>query len=579
MSDSSMSYEPEDEEEEHGQNANKQLRRLKDSEVPLTPNRNFQSNSGSVDDGIPNPAPKQGARRRVKPRHLALRAAARLPVDKYLELYKESLNNVLVGPDCDGAPQLFRSQYGIIQWTSQEKAAFFMALSKKGKDAVPEIAASIGTKSQMEVRHYLDLLQRNFELRNVAEEQVHNIILSDIPAACEISNECCIALESVAKALCLRDEQTHNVAGKRKHGDFWLVDREIATFVEEDQESEAEAEPEEAEPDPILEPEPAPELGSLPDTEPPTGEDSSKNDSSVRTHGIFATAKLLKLSNWIHLSEHFFMNFGRERFEDNWNQLCFQDETPALTCDAFSDFYTLAISITRRVIQSSIFFALSRIRAVERSHVNPKRLVKKEDVSAALDVLGMAHDAKAFWAGVARRCALDVRHPKSGEKYKTVLLDYDEVERLLGAQLDENPRHIKLESPSASTTTEPTEDSDFDSNTSTYSPTQDNMGNDEDLSDPEELYANVMDREASRKEESALWAQINKPVPLSGMNIKLEPNEEEQNRPTTKRKSPQELVNWRDRLLYQSEWETLGQEINGGQRKRRKFGPAFSTDT
>ncbi|WEW57126.1 hypothetical protein PRK78_002586 [Emydomyces testavorans] len=580
MTDSSMSYEPEEDEDEHEGDItdNNSFRNVDVSRAFGTSSPPLQSlplDLNCVHDTVPHETrTKRRKRRRPKPRRLALRAAAALPVDTYCELYLESLNDVL--GDSEDTPHFYNSQYGVVSWTPREKTAFFAALAKKGKDAIPEIAALVGTKCQMEVRHYLDLLQRSFHVHHAMDQGVKGISLSDIPAAYEVSNECCLALEHVAKASCLRDEQAHNVAGRRKHGDFWLVDYEVAAYVEEELEPEPDAELES-----ISEAESQTEFQQTSELQPENK--SRDSDDTVRTHGIFATAKLLKLSNWIRLSERIFMNPGTRCIEDNWNNICLKDESPALTCDAFSDFYALTISITRRLIQSTIFFALSRIRAIKRPYVDPRNLVKKEDVFAAVQVLKMKHNAKAFWAGSARRCSLDVRHTKSGEKYKTVLLSYDEVEALLGATSETDIDRMETESrpptPVSDISTTSEEELNYDTDKSVPPNGNSTLLPSDYLSDPEEIHANALDKAASRVEEARLWRQVNKPVPAP-TDIKAESEDEyTQRKPFAKRKTPHEFANWRDRLLYQAEWETFGQdtaaidqEMSGNRsRKRRRL--------
>ncbi|TPX21767.1 hypothetical protein DIZ76_015730 [Coccidioides immitis] len=562
MSDSSMSYEPEEEEEgeEQEEDTTQHGNSSGGSGHSVRPHQNVLHDSKPLHNGTSHGNVSQRhKRRRLKPRRLALRAAATLPVGKYSDLYKEAVDDMLGGPEYGDGPRLFGTQYGIISWSPQEKNAFFTALARKGKDAIPEIAAFIGTKSQMEVRHYLDLLHRNFELHNVTEETVKNITLSDVPAAYEVSKECCLALENVASALSLRDEQAHNVAGRRKHGDFWLIDNEVAAYVEEvlepeeESESEKDLEPESLEPEVI--PESEFEVEFQPETESKSLAEGDRNGqvNTVKMHSISATAKLLKISNWIRLSERVFMNAGER-------------------------------SITRRIVHSSIFFALSRIRAIERSHVNPKKVVKKEDIFAALDILKMEPNSRKFWAGAPRRCALDIRHD-SGENYKTVLLSYDELDALLGPKSDVDPEYIKTAPQAMSSASEGSSYSGegFESDTSGRIPptTQNSMDAEDDLSDAEEKHANALDQEASRAEESKLWRWISKPDPQSlDHNVKPEVKEEEiEHTLFAKRKMPQEISNWRSRILYQAEWETFGQstvaideEMRGnGSRKRLKI--------
>lgn len=564
MADSSMSYEPEEEEEsDHETSDDESSQHIDFTEAckPLSPSlQNSGQGSHYYNGAITGQStPARRNRRRAKSRSQALRAAATLPISAYSQIYQETVNDILRGFDNAVPSRLSHSQYGIINWTVREKDIFFSALARKGKDSIAEISALISTKSQMEVRHYLDLLQRSFALHHATGFVEKPIALSDIPAAYEISTECCAALERVADALSLRDEQAQNVAGRRRHGDLWLVDREVATYIDSEMVQALEVKPgPDVEDSQITDQET--ELSPKPESQP-------RITSTAKTHSIFATGKLLKLSNWIQLSEHIFMNSGSPKTENNWQNLCLENETPALTCDAFSEFYALTISITQRLIQSSQFFAMSRHRAVGRSGVIPRSLVKKEDVFAALDVLGMKRNARSFWVGASRRCLLDVRHriTHNGES----ALTYDEVEELLDtpSKVDTSFQSTKsLRKGSSEISTHSFDDcSDgshnaSDENTSTE--VDSSAESDESLSDPEEKEAEELDQQASREEEARLWRVITKSVTqMSTTGMKSESgleNEDGSQKPRGKRKTRQETANWRDTTLYQAEWETFG---------------------
>ncbi|KAI1926974.1 hypothetical protein LOZ64_000106 [Ophidiomyces ophidiicola] len=485
-------------------------------------------------------------------RYSAVRAAATLPIDEYSTLFEESLKDTISGSASENTSKL-SSQYGAVRWTDKEETAFFAALAKNGRDGVPAIAASIGTKSQMEVRHYLDLLQHNLELHHLTDRNVKPVELSDIPAAYEISDECCLALEHISNALCLREEQTSNMVGRKKYGDSWLVNRETAALVERALDLE-----EPSTSDRLSSPEPLPEVGFKPGS-PSRCELQSKHETMASKHqSLFATAKLLNICNWVQLSERVFMNSGEKRVENNWQHICFQDETPALTCDAMSDFYALAISITRRLIQASIFFALSRIRAVQRTHVIPESLVKVEDVFAALTVLKMEQSSKEFWIGAPRRNALDIKRKKMN---KTAPLDYDTVEALLSKKIDITFKDIQTigssSIPSTSVSPVMLEDSEHDTDPDELST---NESVEESLLEPEEMCANALDIQANRTEESNLWQRIHKTIPgRFDIDVKAEfEDSNAQRMPSKKRKGRDELADWRDHTLYQAEWETFG---------------------
>jgi hypothetical protein len=463
-------------------------------------------------------------------------------------------NAVNPADDDDEHESSRRSQLGVVIWSASEKDAFFNALARKGKDAVPEIADLVGTKSRLEVQEYIRVLHRNLELYHTTERNPRTVSLAEIPAAFEIGAELGEFLDGIADGAGLRDEQNHNAIGKRKHGDMWLIDSDVAGYVEESLES---------------------------------GEHDAETN-----HDIFATARLLRLSSWIELSEDIFMNAGGSRIDENWRNICFEDESPSITCDAFSEFYTLAVSLTRRLVQSSIFFALSRIRSLgHRWSVEP--FVRIQDVEAALDVLKMKRNTHEFWIGAARRCGIDVKTQVTRGKSRMGFISHNEVERRLSLRgrvlSGSNPESREDTSPP------PPDNSDSNDSDSGTSPstsdedmsTDDNSMplDDDDLSDPEELYASRLDRKADQEEELRIWEALDQQPPTASLNAKTDPDtesgikaesddEKPLREPLAKRKQREELVDWRDRTLYRSEWESRVQEEEdevGNPAKRQKL--------
>src|SRR6478752_8387374 len=55
---------------------------------------------------------------------------------------------------------LYPSQMGLTYWSIPEKKLFFEAIARLGQSDLPGIASRIGTKSEIEVNHYLDVLRR-----------------------------------------------------------------------------------------------------------------------------------------------------------------------------------------------------------------------------------------------------------------------------------------------------------------------------------------------------------------------------------------------------------------------------------
>ncbi|OJD18429.1 hypothetical protein AJ78_01548 [Emergomyces pasteurianus Ep9510] len=476
----------------------------------------------------------------------------------YVKLFNEFVEGAVLGASGTSGSSLAPSQIGVVTWSSQEKEMLFNALEKKGKGRIPEIALLLGSKSEMEIRDYLGVLHQGLENKLLKSRYSKALILSDIPAASEISEECCQALENNALALSRLDELSENTTGKRKHGDRWLVDRHVAAMVEDELDAERDR----------------------------SDDGGAEDINNLRLPpNILATSQLLNLGNWILLSERIFMNAGRSRIEDNWNNLRVNDETPSLSCEAFADFYTLMVSLTRRLVQTSIFFAMSRLRSLQRGGYQRGKLVRREDVGAALDTLKMSHDSRKFWIGAPRRHDLDVEDIRHAKGFKPVPLTYDEVEEQLS--LDGTRSKISRASSVAQSVSVSENQSeaealsgDEDSSVSTVSSVED-----EPLSDPEEIHAELMDQKSSRIEELQLWRQLKQSPPQS---LLLENGDSDVEmggvdkgaavRPLGTRKTKQDLIDWRDRILYRSEWEEFGlettlveEELSEKRRKRRRI--------
>ena len=467
-----------------------------------------------------------------------------------------------------------QTQNGIVTWTREEKDMFYRMLSRKGKSRVAEIADAIGSKSKLEVADYLRLLHRGLRWQHLrGRGPVHGaVMLGDIPAAAEISQECCEALDEYAAVLRFRDHYDEDVPGKQKHKDMWIVTGANAERIEEG-----------------------------------VGVEETSPDKSH--HIVYLPATLLKMSQWIYLSERFFMNAGQARRDDNWVNLSHFDESPAMTAEAFADFYSLTVSITRRLVQSALFMAMSRIH--NNKIFNRAPLVRVRDVSAALEVMNMEHGHVEFWPGLARRCSLDVADYGDRRKgFKPRYVDYEEVEHLLSK---EGRMHRWRTSENAEEEEDQEEeeddddDDDDDDGDGDYSENsidqveeeEDNDSSsslltDSETSNPEERQALekdrkefkdeynraiAIDRDTSRAEEQQLWALMRK-NPKGKQPLQEEGEEEEEEaeaaRPLrAKRKTAQDLVDWRDSIhLYQSEWETYGHDLIGvndeiRERKRR----------
>ncbi len=168
----------------------------------------------------------------------------------------------------------------------------------------------------------------------------------------------------------------------------------------------------------------------------PAPEPSSTSSNLIEA---IPEASLLQPNVLLMLSKKLFMN----RCPDvpshwlHWSQYTTElSKEPAIYRSAFNDLHSLLISVTRRLTQTAIIQATSRLRSQERRlRKNALPNVKRRDVLAAIDLVGMKRNGIERWRGVARRCALRVfegreDYDQTGKYRKE--LSWDQVEHLLG---------------------------------------------------------------------------------------------------------------------------------------------------
>jgi len=330
--------------------------------------------------------------------------------DHYLELFKETFETV---DDDISATDLASSQLGAVTWETTEKSKLYQALSRKGRHDLPSISDSIGTKSPLEVKVYLDWLRQELADRQLFEAQTKNISHADIPAAIEIRPECESALEKAADALAAFQEQYDYALGQNGSGRLWLVDHEQALKLDED-------------------------ANRHEDTSESTEGDNGANDHHHTNSNmdLVTVARIFRLSKWLELSERCFMNRVPEEFHDNWHDLSEQGQSPAMTTEVVVEMYDIMLNLIRRLVQSILFIAQSRLRSSSTTHhYRPAACVKKEDVVAALDVLNLKRDSWDYWVHMPRRNGLRVvtSSHRKGVSEK-VALSYDAVERTLSTR-------------------------------------------------------------------------------------------------------------------------------------------------
>ena len=290
------------------------------------------------------------------------------------------------------SPNLGNSQIGLTKWTAAEKELFFEALTRLGPDDAAGIAARIRTKGEFETAQYLRLLREVGTSRKRGRE-LDMLVAADVPAAVELSQACCSALEDAADAISLRQETHEETLERQRWGqERWLITKVNRRDVERD---------------------PPPQSKQAVD--------------------------LFCLKTWLRLSDRVFMNAAYEEY--NWRSV--SDEQPALRTTTLVDFHSLVVSVVRRLVAATIYVTESRIHAKRAVHADLQRQVSRRDVDAAVLSLGFPANSRRFWARCARRLRLNVYDDESwdarvaSDEEEPEPMSFDDVERALGADAED----------------------------------------------------------------------------------------------------------------------------------------------
>ena len=504
--------------------------------------------------------------------------------DEYRQLFNETLEDV-VSTDAATDSSLFPSQHGVTFWSSDEKQILFSSIARRGRHDIGRIAADLKTKSEPEVWTFMQEIQHA-----ATEEQIYEMASRklpkpyDIPAAFEIGDECCKDLDLAAEALSDLQYKEEARMEREEYSDFPLLTSRIGKWA---------------------------------NLKMKAGE---AGEEEVRCR--LSPAILLDLKVFLALSKRFFMNSSVP--ENNWRSYTEQREYPSMMYSAFLDFHTLVLSITRRLVQSSLLLAMSRLRALDASgQYDSRRYVRQGDVSAALNILGLEPDGRKTWIGAARKCRLrvyeNVRHLQaSGIKY-----GYDDVEEILRTEQARprgrsgsrhratcnasssppaaNPSDTSLEKTDVSdySVSSSTDDDKSSSNDDSSNGNSNNSSNDssidgystsgqadkqarkrELLEKSRDTYADILDQHASRDEERRLWDLLGED-PDAKMEGKNQPLPKA---PGAERKDRDDLVDWSTRLNYAAEWEQYETPVPANsfianRRRKRKGSRAGLTDS
>ncbi|KPI42125.1 uncharacterized protein AB675_5638 [Cyphellophora attinorum] len=295
-------------------------------------------------------------------------------IPAYLDLFHEAAQidqSVLHHDNFD------TSSIGTVTWTPSEKDRFFQALDRHGRHNLPALAKAVESKSEVEVKAYLDALKQTEADRQLYYRQTRNISHAELPAAIAIGENLEEVLDRAAVALAAHEER-YDYASRGNHAEY-IVNKDVAKRI--DAESEA------------------------------AEDDDQENDIAAKKPGN----ELFKLESWIELSTKLFMVGTpvkqvkwRQQSHDDWYSLAHGEESPSITQDALSDFRALVLSFVQRVVQSSIFLAESRIRASANPWFDPLRRVSQEDVWSALDIVGSQRNSNTFWLEWPRRSGVRI---------------------------------------------------------------------------------------------------------------------------------------------------------------------------
>lgn len=480
----------------------------------------------------------------------------------YREILNIDIEDTAAGRIQEDQYPLQESQIGSSIWTSSEKDMFFTALIRLGRDSVRDIAARIRSKSELQVQEYIQLLHQAISERRLHERRL--LAPTDMPAAVQISDECNGVLERAGDALAIRQELAEEKIEKIKWGDSWLLTKEVSRFMEKRRKEEG-------------------------------GEEALEE--------ALPAVNLFNLKHWLELSEKIFMNPAAPNEEGNWETLAEAGEKPAIRATAFTDFHSLAVNITKRLVSTTFYCTMSRSRARESNKVKHAE-VSPGDVEAAVNILGLKANSNAFWIGSARRCHLKVVDDDAEEEedeeqeQEDQYMVYNDVEAALSSSIPPRSRStsrqalsrpssrssahsdLPLSSPSSldldisssdssvadypTSTAENSDSSSISSTSSTHfhfsTRRQEAKLKKKTARKASEkaqhAYTEAFDIRASQLEEARLWALLKQDPPFEVEEV--EPLEEpEMGTGTGKGKRNGGDGNWREWVGFRSPWETM----------------------
>ena len=499
----------------------------------------------------------------------------RTPAKKQFKHYKDEYRKILNEVIADSndliyhettAPDLETSQLGLSLWTSEQKEAFFQALARYGQHDLPRLAA-VTEKSEPEIERYLHSLR--LAITELSTNHPEKAILTQefVPTAVELSDECCHALDQAADGLISMQKDEDAKVEQAKYGEFWLLTQSIAESIdaEIDQSSTKQQKMEDEQ----------------------VNSDEAGMDQSISSKApghpdqrpilsFVPSASLLNLSTFLTLSESIFLN-------SPINHLRNVRTTPGIYHTAFADFHTLVKTLTTHIVHASVYQAMTRYRALDnRTSVidSNEHQVFREDVLAALDVLGMKSNAREYWATLPRRLQMKCyrerdtgKHDGSKKREYTRWVPEDEVERYLmnrGTLKRSYPKGQsgKMYEAKADPDGPSSGHSDAEGDVESGAEREDGEARPEKrrrlddsltIEQAEAEYLEKIDRQAGIDEEKRLWERLGIPPPTTVNFDDIEIGEPPVRRPDFNMESS----DWRLHSRYEPEW--MHRPPNGSQ--------------
>lgn len=311
----------------------------------------------------------------------------------YRDLLNSVIDDVRAGSGCTD-DSIDPARVGASHWRPSEKAHLFKRLESCDLGNLRLLQEVVPTKSESEIQSYLLLLRQvlsDQSVRSKGKDRSKDVFAHvDVPAAVEISEDCERYLELAADALAARVDASDVDTEQRRCGSDWLVDDNAAAEMDLEYQDHRS------------------DLGS------PSARTENEDHATVSTPSTLqrasAAVEVLRPSAFLQLSRDLFMNNGEDP-DLNWRSVETISEAevptePAMFRSTIEDFYSITVSLTRRLVQATLFQARSRLRAMDasRRHRSPAARIRESDVWSAGNVLNMKTDRKRYWAQAPRRC-------------------------------------------------------------------------------------------------------------------------------------------------------------------------------